>query len=195
MKSLAIKFLNHSITRYLIKAVAILLFYDRKIFSSRHFRNPDGYIWLLKSFWFQRVLGFNRFATYPIDPTTKVSRISNLDIHPDSINNLMSPGCYFQNFNGLITVEKDVYIAPNVGIITANHKIGDIHSHEQGRNVRICSGSWVGMNSVVLPGVEIGPNTVVAAGSVVTRSFPDGNCLLAGSPAVIKRRFNKVAEY
>ncbi len=39
------------------------------------------------------------------------------------------------------------------------------------------------MNSTILPGVEIGNNTVVAAGSVVTKSFPDGNCIIGGVPA------------
>ena len=41
------------------------------------------------------------------------------------------------------------------------------------------------MNSIILPGVNLGPRTVVAAGSVVTKSFPDGFCVLAGNPAKI----------
>ena len=45
------------------------------------------------------------------------------------------------------------------------------------------------MNAVVLPGVVLGDNTVVAAGAVVTKSFPDGYCTVAGVPArVISRR-------
>lgn len=44
------------------------------------------------------------------------------------------------------------------------------------------------MNSVVLPGVSLGPHTVVGAGSVVTKSFPDGYCVVAGNPAKIIRR-------
>ena len=42
---------------------------------------------------------------------------------------------------------------------------------------------WIGMNAVLLPGVVLGPNTVVAAGSVVARSFPDGNLVVGGIPA------------
>lgn len=39
------------------------------------------------------------------------------------------------------------------------------------------------MNSIITAGVELGPRTIVAAGAVVTKSFPDGFCVLAGVPA------------
>jgi acetyltransferase-like isoleucine patch superfamily enzyme len=39
------------------------------------------------------------------------------------------------------------------------------------------------MNSVILPGVELGPHTIVGAGSIVTKSFPEGNCIIVGNPA------------
>ena len=45
--------------------------------------------------------------------------------------------------------------------------------------------SWIGMNSVILPGVILGTRTIVAAGSVVTKSFPQGFCVIGGSPARI----------
>ena len=43
------------------------------------------------------------------------------------------------------------------------------------------------MNSVILPGVTLGPHTIVGAGSVVTHSFPDGYCVIAGNPARLIR--------
>lgn len=39
------------------------------------------------------------------------------------------------------------------------------------------------MNSLILPGVKLGDHTVVGGGSVVTKSFPDGYCVIAGNPA------------
>ncbi|MEQ1824103.1 MAG: DapH/DapD/GlmU-related protein, partial [Fimbriimonadaceae bacterium] len=46
---------------------------------------------------------------------------------------------------------------------------------------------WIGMNAVVLPGVTLGDRTVVAAGAVVTKSFPEGWCIVAGVPAKLLR--------
>jgi len=57
--------------------------------------------------------------------------------------------------------------------------------------VKICDYSWAGMDSVILPGVKLGTRTIVAAGSVVTKSFPEGYCVIAGSPAKIIRHLDK----
>lgn len=96
------------------------------------------------------------------------------------------PGTYFQAF-GKINIVRGSYIAQNVGIITANHNLHDLDSHSQPRDVNIGEKCWIGMNSVVLPGVTLGPHTIVGAGSVVTKSFPKGNCVIAGNPAKIIR--------
>lgn len=53
--------------------------------------------------------------------------------------------------------------------------------------VTIGKNVWVGANSTILPGVTIGDFVVVAAGSVVTRDVPSG-CMVAGVPAVIKKK-------
>ncbi len=54
--------------------------------------------------------------------------------------------------------------------------------------VRIADNVWIGMNAVILKGVTIGENSVVAAGSVVTKSIPP-NTVVAGNPAVIVKEF------
>ena len=54
--------------------------------------------------------------------------------------------------------------------------------------VKICDNVWIGMNAVILKGVTIGENSVVAAGSVVTKSV-EPNTVVAGNPAVIVKHF------
>lgn len=188
MKNLLKKIIFSRLSKSLIKLIAIILGYKPEIFNSKYFLHENvGYFWLIKSFWFQRILGFNRLCRYPIHPTCTLASTKNLTIDLDSINNLMSPGCYFQNFSGKIILEKDVYIGPNTGLITANHDPMKPEKHLEGKDILIREGCWIGMNCVILPGVELGPKTVVAAGSVVTKSFSEGHVLVAGSPAVIKK--------
>jgi acetyltransferase-like isoleucine patch superfamily enzyme len=88
-----------------------------------------------------------------------------------------------QNFAGHITLGHGCYLAPNVGIITANHDPLNPDKHLDAQDVVIGDGCWIGMNSVILPGVVLGPKTVVGAGSVVTKPFVDGHAVIAGSPA------------
>lgn len=93
---------------------------------------------------------------------------------------------------GKITIEKEVMIAPQCMIFTANHKIklgefigkqGDIV-----KNVNIGEGAWIGARAIILPGVNIGKGAVVGAGAVVTKDIPD-NAIVGGNPArIIKYR-------
>ena len=122
---------------------------------------------------------------WPTTLTCHVSKAENIYFHPDDLNNFQSSGTYFQNFGALIYIGRGSYIAPNVGIITSNHSLSDLNSHEEGRDVVIGENCWIGMNSVVLPGVVLGKGTVVAAGAVVTKSFPDEGCVIGGIPAKV----------
>jgi len=54
--------------------------------------------------------------------------------------------------------------------------------------VKIGDNVWIGMNAVILKGVTIGENSVVAAGAVVTKSIP-ANTIVAGNPAVTVKKF------
>jgi acetyltransferase-like isoleucine patch superfamily enzyme len=56
------------------------------------------------------------------------------------------------------------------------------------RPVKIADNVWVGMNAIILKGVTIGENSVVAAGAVVVKSVP-ANCVVAGNPAAVVKTF------
>src|SRR5207249_2614346 len=56
------------------------------------------------------------------------------------------------------------------------------------RPVKIGNNVWIGMHAIILKGVTIGENSVVAAGAVVTKSVP-ANCVVAGNPAVVVKKF------
>jgi len=92
-----------------------------------------------------------------------------------------------------ITIEDDAMMGSGVHIYVANHRFDDLsrpiieQGHYESKPVRVCRGAWIGANSILLPGVTIGENAVVGAGSVVTRDVPP-YCVAAGSPAkVIKK--------
>jgi acetyltransferase-like isoleucine patch superfamily enzyme len=87
-------------------------------------------------------------------------------------------GCYVAQFTEL---EDDVFLAPGVCIANDLYP-GDAESARRMRGPRIGVGTQIGVNSTILPYVEIGAGALVGAGSVVTRDLPP-NCVAYGNPA------------
>lgn len=95
--------------------------------------------------------------------------------------------CYIQGGNG-VTIGDDTIFGPGVKIISANHDLNDYSRHVEAPPIKIGRKCWIGANSVLLPGVEIGDNTIIGAGSIVTKSF-GSNLIIGGNPAkIIKKR-------
>jgi len=136
----------------------------------------------------QKVLGFNKNAYWPMHFSSVVVGANNIYAGIDT-----SPGysgnCYIQG-GGKVYIGDYTQIGPGVGIISANHKINDSRQHDRSI-VKIGKYCWLGMNSIVLPGVELGDFTVVAAGAVVTKSFKDGYCVIGGNPAKLIKTIQK----
>ena len=82
---------------------------------------------------------------------------------------------------GGITIEDGVMIAPRVSLLTANHDLND-HSVLLCSPVRICTNAWIGSGAIILPGVTVGENAVVAAGAIVTKDVAP-NTVVGGNPA------------
>lgn len=82
---------------------------------------------------------------------------------------------------GQVYMEDDVRIALDVKVITNNHDFydRDILTVE---DVRICKNAWIGAGATILPGVTIGENAIVGAGSVVTKDV-EADTIVVGNPA------------
>jgi len=78
---------------------------------------------------------------------------------------------------------KNVVVGRDVKLITSWHPVGNFNT-VYAKTIHIGDNVWLTMNIIVLPGVTIGNNSVIGAGSVVTRSIPD-NVFAAGNPAKV----------
>mgnify|MGYP001475926464 FL=1 len=124
---------------------------------------------------------------YPVHPTCTIANARKVYVGCNA--SIARPGCYIQGA-GTVHFGDYVRLAPNVGILSANHDLYDQRKYNAAPIV-IGDYSWIGMNSIVTAGVVLGPRTIVAAGAVVTKSFPDGFCILAGVPAKVVKYLDK----
>ena len=94
---------------------------------------------------------------------------------------------------GKVTIGDYAQIAPNVSIYTAGHPIhpdSRNSGYEYGFPIRIGNNVWIGGNTVILPGVTIGDNAVIGAGSVVTKDIP-ANAVAVGNPCKVIREITE----
>lgn len=91
-----------------------------------------------------------------------------------------------------ITIGKNVLIGPNVTLSTTGHAIHPAHRGDGMYSFPITIGDnvWIGGNVMVLPGVTIGENSVIGAGSVVTKDIP-ANVVAFGVPCKVYREINE----
>ncbi|MFL2140602.1 acyltransferase [Ruoffia sp. FAM 26254] len=169
-----------------LSRIIMSLFYDKSYFRGKHFKNSTkGWQWCWRNVFMQKIIGINKSVPFPVSFRSDFGHWYNIEFDLDDLNNFQHFGCYYQSWNGKIIIGKGTYIAPNVGLITENHDLNNLDKHTLAKDIKIGNKCWIGMNSMLLPGVELGSNTIVGAGSVVTKSFEAGNCVIAGSPAKI----------
>lgn len=91
-----------------------------------------------------------------------------------------------------VTIGDNVMFGPQVQIYTAEHPVDArkrITGIESGKPIVIGSNVWIGGGAILCPGVSIGDNTVIGAGSVVTKDIP-ADAVAAGNPCRILRRLD-----
>lgn len=107
---------------------------------------------------------------------------------------------FYANFNLTLVDDTDIFIgddcmfAPSVILATGTHPVlPEIRKQVYVYNLPIHIGNcvWIGSGAIILPGVTIGDNTVVGAGSVVTKDLPP-NVVAVGNPARVLR---EIGEY
>jgi acetyltransferase-like isoleucine patch superfamily enzyme len=152
--------------------------YFKFIYQTRNYQCNINF-----DFWFsQKVLnkGGNKNVYWPVHPTSKIVFPENILVGIDAYPGIMG-GCYIQGFGG-ISIGDYSQIAPNVVIVSANHNVYDSRKHIF-KKVSIGKYCWLGAGCKILPGVTLGDFTIVGAGAVVTKSFHEGYCIIAGNPA------------
>jgi len=106
---------------------------------------------------------------------------------------------FYANFNLVLVDDIDIYIgnhvmiAPNVTITATGHPVHpDLRKNgtQFSIPVRIEDDVWIGANVVILPGVTIGKNSVIGAGSVVTKNIPE-NVVAVGNPCQVLREITE----
>lgn len=106
-------------------------------------------------------------------------------------NTWIGRNCSFYAENGII-IGNDVMISKDVSVISSDHSYDDptkpirCQGYKKANSISIGNNVWLGEKSIILNEVNLGDNTVVGAGSVVTKNFPS-NVVIAGNPARIIR--------
>ena len=107
--------------------------------------------------------------------------------------------CVYANFNFTAVDDTHIYVGdytmfgPNVILATAGHPILPKlrqEAYQYNMPVHIGKNCWLGAGVMVLPGVTIGDNTVIGAGSVVTKDIPS-NVVAVGNPCRVLREINE----
>lgn len=130
-------------------------------------------------------------------------KLKNLnDVHFDfgfycAFGNLYGKNVWFTNTYILdyapIYFGEHITIGPDVKLITSWHESSNFNI-VKAKPIHIEDNVWITMNVIILPGVTVGKNSIIGAGSVVTKSIPP-NSLVGGNPAKVIKKINREYPY
>jgi len=161
--------------------------YDLKSLFRMRKEMSVGYY--LTDFLFRRILRQNAAVKWAVHHTSTV-HVPNKITRGKNVFPGDSPGVYINAVNGIV-IGDYTNIGPNVGLVSANHDLVNNDMHVAVPPIEIGRYCWLGMGAVVLPGVKLADFTIVGAGAIVTKSFTEGYCVIAGNPARIIKYLNK----
>ncbi len=186
--------------------------YDNLLFSGEYYNCGDKDIITYQLKCINIVNKFNNTKASPTGLKKRSKLLNNMFgsigknayIEPPLHSNFGCKNCFvgdnfYANFNltlvddGKITIGNNVLIGPNCTLATALHPMNakDRLSSNNQRNLPIIieDNVWIASNVVILPGVTIGKNSVIGAGSVVTKDVPPDS-FYCGNPATFKKKLN-----
>ena len=140
---------------------------------------------LLKCFFVQKILRVNWRVPWPVHWSSVVKSPQHIDRGNRCPG--LSMGCYLDGRNGIV-IGDNTWIGPRVSIISMNHSMTDYRQYVVTDPIVIGRNCWLGAGTIILPGTVLGEHVVVAAGSVVTKSFAENDILIGGVPAKIIKK-------
>ncbi len=144
-----------------------------------------SWIYLMSVFIPQKIFLINARVPWPVHFTSRVLYYKNI-----TVGNMSTPGFSMGNYiqgRGGIIIGHNVRVGPNSGLISSNHDLNDFDRWKKAKSIIIGDNVWIGMNSIVMPGVEIGDNVIIGANSVVNTNIPS-NTIAAGIPCKVIRK-------
>ena len=161
--------------------------------------DPDAYRMREESFATKKLLVQMNSTPDPDEIRSLLSQITGSEIYESVVvftplhinygkhtkigkNVLINFDCVFLDLGG-ITIEDNVFIAPKVSLLSEAHPTSPEDRHSLvPKAIHIKKNAWIGAGTIILPGVTIGENAVVAAGAVVSRDVAP-NTIVGGVPA------------
>ncbi len=139
-------------------------------------------LYMIIPFITQKILRINGGTPWPVHFTTRVLYAKKIEIGNRSTPGSNS-GCYIQGRCG-IKIGHNLRLGPGCGLISANHDADDYDTWVKSEPLEIGDNVWIGMNTVIMPGVKIGDNVIIGSNSVVNKDIPS-NSIAAGIPCKV----------
>jgi len=140
---------------------------------------------VLLNFIVQKIFRVNKSTNFMVHYTSRINVPQNIfiaDDTPVTYQCFASSNCCYMNATNKIYIGQNVMFASGVKLISANHDFKNREEHQKDKPIIIEDNVWLGANVIVLPGVTIGRNAIIGAGSVVTKDI-DANSIYVGNPA------------